>query len=37
MLRTILALMAVAALMGCGGGNPDQYLKEGVAHVEKQE
>lgn len=36
--RTILALMVVMALMGCGGGgNPDQYLKEGVAHFDKQE
>jgi tetratricopeptide (TPR) repeat protein len=37
MFRAILALMVVTTLMGCGGGSPDQYLKEGVAHFEKQE
>ena len=37
MFRAILALMVVTTLMGCGGGSPDQYLNEGVAHFEKQE
>lgn len=37
MFRSLLALVVLAACLGCGGDHPEKYLREGAAHFQKQE
>jgi tetratricopeptide (TPR) repeat protein len=33
----LITMLLLLALLGCGGENPEKYLREGVAHFQKQE
>ena len=37
MFRSSLSTMALMALIGCGGDSAEKYLRQGVAHFQKQE
>jgi tetratricopeptide (TPR) repeat protein len=37
MFRSVLALLAILALVGCGGESAEKYLQEGFGHFQKQE
>lgn len=37
MFRSLLTMLALAVCLGCGGDNPEKYLREGAAHFQKQE
>ncbi len=37
MFRSMLAVMVLIALMGCGGDSAEKNLEQGVAHFQKQE